>query len=239
MPMSSASATDRAPEAPKNHRAGTHRLVSPEETLESVRRFLPGYGDYPRGRYHRAGRHRPPGGHRVPAEFKGGHGVAGQGTHPGGRQGVRCHGEHRGLHGRTDHPAARPGQRQRPALQPSAGRRRPPAQDDGLGVPPGCPHLVDRGAGTAHRNPAVGSLRDGPHRVHAAQADRNGMFHRHLQRAGLRQSSARGDQPRDLRDGGTRRGHAAQRAGARGYGVAPDRPADRGRSRLRRSARPD
>ncbi|HTQ92492.1 MAG TPA: YcaO-like family protein [Streptosporangiaceae bacterium] len=29
------------PEAPKKHRAGTHRLVSPEETLESVRRFFP------------------------------------------------------------------------------------------------------------------------------------------------------------------------------------------------------
>ena len=42
--MSSASATDRAPEAPKTHRAGTHRLVSPEETLESVRRFLPVMG---------------------------------------------------------------------------------------------------------------------------------------------------------------------------------------------------
>jgi len=32
------------PEAPKKHRAGTHRLVSPEETLESVRRFLPVMG---------------------------------------------------------------------------------------------------------------------------------------------------------------------------------------------------
>ncbi len=32
------------PEAPKNHRAGTHRLVSPEETLESVRRFSPVMG---------------------------------------------------------------------------------------------------------------------------------------------------------------------------------------------------
>ena len=32
------------PEAPKNHRAGTHRLVSPEETLESVRRFFPVMG---------------------------------------------------------------------------------------------------------------------------------------------------------------------------------------------------
>jgi YcaO-like protein with predicted kinase domain len=42
--MSSASATDRAPEAPKTHRAGTHRLVSPEETLESVRRFFPAMG---------------------------------------------------------------------------------------------------------------------------------------------------------------------------------------------------
>jgi len=29
------------PEAPKRHRAGTHRIVSPEETLESVRRFFP------------------------------------------------------------------------------------------------------------------------------------------------------------------------------------------------------
>jgi YcaO-like protein with predicted kinase domain len=29
-----------SPEAPKKHRAGTHRLVSPEETLESVRRFF-------------------------------------------------------------------------------------------------------------------------------------------------------------------------------------------------------
>src|SRR5690349_8467732 len=42
--MSSASATDRAPEAPKTHRAGTHRLISPEETLESVRRFFPAMG---------------------------------------------------------------------------------------------------------------------------------------------------------------------------------------------------
>src|ERR1700750_3203436 len=42
--MTSASATDRAPEAPKTHRGGTHRLVSPEETLESVRRFFPAMG---------------------------------------------------------------------------------------------------------------------------------------------------------------------------------------------------
>ena len=77
------------------------------------------------------------------------------------------------------------------------------AQDDGLGVSPRCPHLVDRGTGAVHRNPEMGSLRDGPHRIHAAQADRNGMFHRHVQRAGFRQSPARGDQPRDLRDRGT------------------------------------
>jgi YcaO-like protein with predicted kinase domain len=32
------------PEAPKRHRAGTHRIVSPEETLESVRRFFPAMG---------------------------------------------------------------------------------------------------------------------------------------------------------------------------------------------------
>src|SRR5260370_38295118 len=32
------------PEAPKNYRAGTHRLVSPEETLESVWRFFPVMG---------------------------------------------------------------------------------------------------------------------------------------------------------------------------------------------------
>ncbi len=32
------------PEAPKKHRAGTHRIVSPEETLESVRRFFPAMG---------------------------------------------------------------------------------------------------------------------------------------------------------------------------------------------------
>jgi YcaO-like protein with predicted kinase domain len=32
------------PEAPKRHRAGTHRIVSPEETLESVRRFFPALG---------------------------------------------------------------------------------------------------------------------------------------------------------------------------------------------------
>ena len=31
-------------EAPKKHRAGTHRMVSPEETLESVRRFFPAMG---------------------------------------------------------------------------------------------------------------------------------------------------------------------------------------------------
>ena len=31
-------------EAPKKHRAGTHRIVSPEETLESVRRFFPAMG---------------------------------------------------------------------------------------------------------------------------------------------------------------------------------------------------
>jgi YcaO-like protein with predicted kinase domain len=30
--------------APKNYRAGTHRIVSPEETLESVRRFFPAFG---------------------------------------------------------------------------------------------------------------------------------------------------------------------------------------------------
>jgi ribosomal protein S12 methylthiotransferase accessory factor YcaO len=35
---------DGAPDAPKKHRAGTHRLVSPEETLESVRRFFPAMG---------------------------------------------------------------------------------------------------------------------------------------------------------------------------------------------------
>src|SRR5256884_3829419 len=46
----SASATDGSglepgrPGAPKTPRAGTHRLVSPEETLESVRRFLPVMG---------------------------------------------------------------------------------------------------------------------------------------------------------------------------------------------------
>ena len=32
------------PDAPKKHRAGTHRLVSPEETLESVRHFFPVMG---------------------------------------------------------------------------------------------------------------------------------------------------------------------------------------------------
>ena len=32
------------PEAPKEYRAGTHRLISPEETLESVRRFFPVMG---------------------------------------------------------------------------------------------------------------------------------------------------------------------------------------------------
>jgi ribosomal protein S12 methylthiotransferase accessory factor len=32
------------PQAAKKHRAGTHRLVSPEETLESVRRFFPVMG---------------------------------------------------------------------------------------------------------------------------------------------------------------------------------------------------
>lgn len=31
-------------EAPKKHRAGTHRIISPEETLESVRRFFPVMG---------------------------------------------------------------------------------------------------------------------------------------------------------------------------------------------------
>jgi YcaO-like protein with predicted kinase domain len=31
-------------QAPKNYRAGTHRIVSPEETLESVRRFFPALG---------------------------------------------------------------------------------------------------------------------------------------------------------------------------------------------------
>ena len=35
---------DGAPDAPKKHRAGTHRLVSPEETLKSVRRFFPVMG---------------------------------------------------------------------------------------------------------------------------------------------------------------------------------------------------
>jgi YcaO-like protein with predicted kinase domain len=33
-----------APAAPKNYRAGTHRIISPEETLESVRRFFPALG---------------------------------------------------------------------------------------------------------------------------------------------------------------------------------------------------
>jgi YcaO-like protein with predicted kinase domain len=31
-------------QAPKNYRAGTHRIVSPQETLESVRRFFPALG---------------------------------------------------------------------------------------------------------------------------------------------------------------------------------------------------
>jgi ribosomal protein S12 methylthiotransferase accessory factor len=35
---------DNPPEAVKKHRDGTHRLVSPEETLESVRRFFPVMG---------------------------------------------------------------------------------------------------------------------------------------------------------------------------------------------------
>ncbi len=35
------SASPGGPEAPKKYRAGTHRLVSPQETLESVRRFFP------------------------------------------------------------------------------------------------------------------------------------------------------------------------------------------------------
>jgi YcaO-like protein with predicted kinase domain len=35
---------DNPPEAAKKHRDGTHRLVSPEETLESVRRFFPVMG---------------------------------------------------------------------------------------------------------------------------------------------------------------------------------------------------
>jgi YcaO-like protein with predicted kinase domain len=35
---------DNPPEAPKRHRAGTHRIVSPEETLESVWRFFPVMG---------------------------------------------------------------------------------------------------------------------------------------------------------------------------------------------------
>ena len=32
------------PDAPKKHRAGTRRLVPPEETLESVRRLFPAMG---------------------------------------------------------------------------------------------------------------------------------------------------------------------------------------------------
>jgi YcaO-like protein with predicted kinase domain len=32
------------PDAPKKHRAGTHRIISPEETLESVRRYFPVMG---------------------------------------------------------------------------------------------------------------------------------------------------------------------------------------------------
>ncbi len=35
---------DNRPQAPKKHRAGTHRIISPEETLESVRRFFPAMG---------------------------------------------------------------------------------------------------------------------------------------------------------------------------------------------------
>ena len=37
-------AAQGGPEAPKKHRAGTHRIVSPEETLESVRRYFPAMG---------------------------------------------------------------------------------------------------------------------------------------------------------------------------------------------------
>jgi YcaO-like protein with predicted kinase domain len=37
-------AAPRGPAAPKEYRAGTHRLISPEETLASVRRFLPAMG---------------------------------------------------------------------------------------------------------------------------------------------------------------------------------------------------
>ena len=37
-------ASPGGPDAPKKYRAGTHRIVSPEETLESVRRYFPAMG---------------------------------------------------------------------------------------------------------------------------------------------------------------------------------------------------
>jgi YcaO-like protein with predicted kinase domain len=42
--MTGSDLRDVPPDTPKKHRAGTHRLVSPEETLESVRHFFPVMG---------------------------------------------------------------------------------------------------------------------------------------------------------------------------------------------------
>ena len=92
--------------AARRHRRGTGpgpiALVSPAETLKWAGRFFHGDGNYACRRYYRARRHRHAGGHGLPAEFKIGGGVTGQGTRCRGRQGIRCHGVHRGFHGGAD-----------------------------------------------------------------------------------------------------------------------------------------
>ena len=192
--------------------------------------LFPGDGNYPRGRYHRAGHHRPPGFHCVPAEFKSGHGIPRQGTHLAAAK----------ASGVMESIEAFMAERiTRPLVLGSVNDLRSShplvtstcAQDYGLGVPPGCPCLGSRGGNCSPEPRWV------PYEmVHTAYtlprptgtgcfiATSNGLASgNHLLEA---ISHA-------ICDGGTRRGHAARRAGAGGYGVAPDRPADRGRSRLR------
>ena len=191
------------PDAPKKHRAGTHRIVSPEETLESVRRFFPVMGitrvaditgldviGLPVVTVCR------PNSRAVTVSLGKGLELAAAKA-SGVMESIEAF-----MAERITLPLVLGSVSDLRSSHPLVDVDLLPRTTDSA-VSPGCAHLVDRGAGAVHRNPEMGSLRDGPHRVHAAQADRNGMFHRHLQRAGFRQSPARGDQPRDLRDRGT------------------------------------
>jgi hypothetical protein len=169
--------------------AGTHRLVSPERRSRCGLLPVMGIARWPISPGSTSSSPVVTSADRI----QGGHGVAGQGTRSGGGQsaGVR---EHRGVRP-SDRPCrsstARNDLRSGHPLVESASCR-----DDGSEYHPDAPILWIEGRGCSP-NPRWVSLRDGPHRIHAAPADRNRMFHRHVQRTGFRQSPARGDQPRD------------------------------------------